>query len=108
MFKGKRHYNEFLDGGEGISTSVLGDRLKMLESHGILCREQDEVKKSRIKYCLTEKGIDLLPIMIEFILWSERYDEQTEADGEFVRQARTSRNSLISILRSELVENHLS
>jgi len=107
MFKGKRHYNEFLRSGEGISTSVLGDRLQKLQSAGIISSNADHIKKSRIRYSLTQKGIDLLPLMIEQILWSEQYDEQTEADGEFVRQAKTSRGSLISILRTEMEEAHL-
>ena len=64
MFKGKRHYNEFLEAGEKVSTSVLGDRLKRLEEMGIISKGQDEVKKSRIRYSLTQKGIDLLPILL--------------------------------------------
>ena len=107
MFKGKRHYNEFLGSGEGISTSVLGDRLQKLQLAGIISSHADHIKKSRIRYSLSQKGIDLLPLMIEQILWSEQHDEQTEADREFVRQARTSRESLISILRAELEEEHL-
>ena len=38
MFKGKRHYNEFLEAGENLSTSVLGDRLRKLGEVGIISR----------------------------------------------------------------------
>mgnify|MGYP000034154312 FL=1 len=68
MFKGKRHYNEFLESEEKISTSVLGDRLRMLEDSGIISKREDNVKKSRIKYSLTKKGIELLPILVEMII----------------------------------------
>ena len=34
MFKDKRHYNEFLEAGEKVSTSVLGSRLRQLEEVG--------------------------------------------------------------------------
>ena len=64
MFKGKRHYNEFLEGGERVSTSVLGSRLRQLENVGLISKGEDDVKKSRIKYSLTQKGIDMLPFMV--------------------------------------------
>ena len=73
MFKGKRHYNEFFESDERVSTSVLGDRLKSLEERGIISRSKDDIKKSRIKYSLTKKGIALLPLMVEIIVWSGEY-----------------------------------
>jgi len=83
MFKGKRHYNEFFESDEKISTSVLGDRLKMLEESGIISKGEDIVKKSRIRYSLTKKGIDMLPFMVDMIVWSGVYDQQTEAGKYF-------------------------
>ena len=41
MFKGKRHYNEFSESGEKVSTSVLGDRLRQLEESRIITKGQD-------------------------------------------------------------------
>ena len=77
MFKGKRHYNEFFESGEKVSTSVLGDRLRQLEESRIITKGQDTVKKSRIKYSLTQKGIDMLPFMVDMISWSGEYDKET-------------------------------
>ena len=79
MFKDKRHYNEFLAGPEKVSTSVLRDKLRLLEEGGIISKSEDRVKKSRIRYSLTEKGIQLLPFMVELVLWSEKYDPETVA-----------------------------
>ena len=87
MFKGKRHYNEFLEAGEKVSTSVLGDRLKKLEELGIISKGEDSVKKSRIRYSLTLKGIDLLPILLEMIIWGGVNDELTESPKEFMDQS---------------------
>ena len=97
MFKGKRHYNEFLEAGEKVSTSVLGDRLKKL----------DAVKKSRIRYSLTQKGIDLLPILIEMIVWGGFKDELTESPKEFLDQATQNREALIKEIRENLIKDHL-
>ena len=108
MFKGKRHYNEFLEAGENVSTSVLGDRLKKLEEVGIISRGEDTVKKSRIRYSLTLNGIDLLPILIEMIVWGGYHDELTEAPEEFLEQATQNREDLIQQIRENLLREHLS
>jgi DNA-binding HxlR family transcriptional regulator len=107
MFKGKRHYNEFLDAGEKVSTSVLGDRLKKLEEMGIISKGQDSVKKSRIRYSLTQKGIDLLPILLEMIVWGGVNDQLTESPKEFIEQAINNRGVLLNNIRENLIKDHL-
>ena len=107
MFKGKRHYNEFFESGEKVSTSVLGDRLKQLEESGIISKGQDIVKKSRIKYSLTKKGIDMLPFMVDMISWSGEYDNETEAGDVFLAQARDGREFLLKSIREKLQKEHL-
>jgi len=107
MFKEKRHYNEFFESGEKVSTSVLGDRLKQLEESGIIIKGEDSVKKSRIKYSLTKKGIDMLPFMVDIIVWSGLYDEKTEAGKEFLIKATENRDYLISSIREKLESEHL-
>ncbi len=108
MFKEKRHYNEFLESNEKVSTSVLGDRLKMLEENKIISKGKDDVKKSRIKYSLTKKGIDMLPILIDMIIWGGFYDDKTEAEKVFLTQATKNREYLISSIREKLEKEHLS
>lgn len=107
MFKSKRHYNEFFDSEEKVSTSVLGDRLKMLESLKIISKGSDSVKKSRKKYSLTEKGISLLPIMVEMIVWGALNDDDTEARNDFIIQATKDRDNLISTIQEKLEKEHL-
>jgi len=107
MFKGKRHYNEFLEAGEHVSTSVLGNRLKRLEEMGIISSGEDSVKKSRIRYSLTQKGIDLLPILLEMIIWGGINDELTESPEEFMDKAINDRESLIKQLREKLINDHV-
>ena len=108
MFKGKRHYNEFLEGDEGVSTSVLGTRLRQLEERGLIRRGQDHVKRSRIRYSLTEKGIALLPMMVEMILWSADHDPDTEAGDDFLLPARNDRATLLATLEGQLRSDHLA
>src|SRR5210317_581307 len=108
MFKGKRHYNEFLEAGEKVSTSVLGDRLKKLEEMGIISKGQDKVKKSRIRYSLTQKGIDLLPILLEMIIWGGLKDGLTESPKEFMDQAINHKKIMLHELREQLIRDHVA
>lgn len=107
MFNSKRHYNEFFDSEERVSTSVLGDRLKMLESLKFISKSSDSVKKSRIKYSLTKKGISLLPLMVEIVVWSDQIDKDTEAGSDFIIHATKDRENLISIIQEKLEKEHL-
>ncbi|TNE59896.1 MAG: transcriptional regulator, partial [Bacteroidetes bacterium] len=86
----------------------LGDRLKKLEEVGIISRGEDSVKKSRIRYSLTRKGIDLLPILIEMIVWGGFNDELTEAPEEFLEQATQNREAMIQQIRVDLIKEHIS
>lgn len=108
MFKGKRHYNEFFESDEKVSTSVLGDRLKSLEKDGIITKSEDAVKKSRIRYSLTEKGIALLPMLVEMIIWSGDFDTKTAAGKDFLKQAKKDKEKLIIELNKQLKKEHLN
>lgn len=93
--KGKCFYKEFLEAGEGIATNVLSDRLKMLESEGIIKSRKYEKLKTMKTYSLTEKGKGLIPILVEIIIWGATYDKDTEAPEEFVRNAKKDREKVI-------------
>jgi DNA-binding HxlR family transcriptional regulator len=45
-------------------------------------------------YSLTQKGLDLLPMLTEIVLWSAKYDENTAADAGFVAMAKSDRSAL--------------
>ena len=67
-----RHYDQFL-ANLGIATNILSNRLKLLVGNGIMERESDADDARRIKYKLTEKGLDLYPIILAFIKWGDRW-----------------------------------
>ncbi len=73
MMNGKNTYNEFLKSNEKIATNVLADRLSMLEKSDIISKEEHPESKAKIYYKLTKKGIRLLPVLIELILWADEY-----------------------------------
>lgn len=73
MFAGKRHYREFLASDEGISSNILADRLAMLVTEGIISKADDPNHRLKAIYSLTEKGIDLLPVIAQISRWSRKY-----------------------------------
>ena len=95
IFKGKVHYGDFLESDERIATNILADRLQTLEHFGIITKATDTKLKNKIIYSLTKKGIDLLPMLIEMILWSSKYDPKTAAPKDFVTRAQKDKKRLM-------------
>ena len=87
MFSGKRTYGEFLQSEEKIATNILADRLLILEKTGMV--EKKAFPGNRVKnlYQLTLKGIDLMPVLFEIILWGDKYLEIPERAHQLSRPA---------------------
>lgn len=73
MFAGKKHFREFLQSEEGISSRTLADRLQALQDEGIVTRHDDPTHKLKAVYRLTQAGIDLLPVLVSLGVWGNRY-----------------------------------
>lgn len=56
-----------------ISRKVLTEQLKELEEDGIISRKEFEASVQRVEYILTEKGLDLLPILNMLTRWNKKY-----------------------------------
>lgn len=67
---GKETFKDFSESGEGIATNILSSRLKMLEEKKVVTKHKSKVNKRVNIYRLTEKGIALLPVIIELVQWS--------------------------------------
>ncbi len=102
LFKEKSSYGEFLASEEKIATNILSDRLQTLQQAEIIKKIANKQDKRKDIYRLTKKGIDLLPILIEIILWSAKYDPQSAASKDFVSKTREDKNKLIQDIIEEL------
>lgn len=98
LFKGRKTFREFEESEEGIASNILTDRLKRLESEGILERRKDPDDARRSFYRLTGKGMDLAPVAIEMVIWGARY-EKTAAPPDVIEAMVTNREAVISDLR---------
>ena len=73
LFLKKSTYNDFLKSAESIATNILASRLKALEENGLIEKLEHPDSKAKILYRLTQKGIDLLPILMEVYSWADKY-----------------------------------
>ena len=73
LFNKKKHYNEFLNAPEKISTNILANRLKMMEKEKLLSSSIDQ-KNRRLKiYVPTQKARDLEPVLKAVEEWGQKY-----------------------------------
>ncbi len=98
----KSYFGDFANSEEGIATNVLANRLKRLEDQGIISKEQDKIKLSKYIYRLTDMGLDLLPIMIEMILFAGKHDKHPPAAlKDFLVKIKRNKNEFIKNLRKK-------
>ena len=100
MFRGSTRFQDFLNAREGISTNVLSDRLSRLEAQQIISRQKDPANGRQVLYELTEKGKDLLPILLAVIGWAEKYAPETGISSDMGERIRND----LSGVRDELLE----
>src|ERR1700733_3574820 len=73
IFMNRRHFRELLTKSvEGIASNILADRLQRLVQQGIIVKSQDPSHKQKAIYSLTERGIELLPLLMEIVAWGNK------------------------------------
>lgn len=102
MFGNKRTYNDFLKSEEGIATNILASRLKGLEENGIIEKSAHPDSKAKILYKLTTKGIDLLPIIMEVYIWSDKYMTIPANIKATIKEAKKDKDKFIKLVTKEL------
>jgi DNA-binding HxlR family transcriptional regulator len=95
MVRGFRTFKEFQQSGEGIATNILADRLRKLESTGIITSEKVELDGRRVHYRLTEKGVDLAPVVLDLLIWAARH-EWTAAPCALIDSLAQNREAVLA------------
>jgi DNA-binding HxlR family transcriptional regulator len=106
MLRGFRTYKEFLGSYERIATNILADRLRKLETHGIIASEQDPSDGRKLIYWLTPKGLDLAPVLTEMVLWAAAHEDV--GNLALVRQMREDKEQFIATVRQRWAEKTAS
>jgi len=72
LLQGKKTFKDFSISLEKIAPGILSSRLKWLEENELITKQKLPNNQKENIYLLTEKGIELAPIITEIILWSDK------------------------------------
>ena len=98
MVRGFRTFRQFQQSGEGVATNILADRLRKLQMAGIIAAETDKTDGRKLNYRLTEKGIDLAPVLLDLLIWGARH-ERTAAPCSLIAEMAKNREEVLAEVR---------
>jgi DNA-binding HxlR family transcriptional regulator len=77
-FYGATRFEEFAE-RTGLSEPVTAARLRELTDEGILRREpyREPGQRTRQRYLLTDKGAELLPVLVALMQWGDRWEQES-------------------------------
>ena len=107
MFEDKRHFRELLHSEEKIASNILTDRLNMLEREGIISKADDPEHQQKIIYSLTEKGIDLLPLIVEIGAWSIKHKPVDLVKHKHAQDLVKGGKEMQAEIRKDLMKRHI-
>lgn len=102
MFAKQCTYGDFLKSDEKIATNILASRLQTLEENGIITKSDHPDSKAKVLYKLTNKGIDLLPLMIEINLWAEKYYDLPADRKAMLKEVKKDKGKFIKKMANDL------
>jgi DNA-binding HxlR family transcriptional regulator len=103
LLHGKHTYGELVASPEHIPTNILADRLKRLESTGIITSTAYQQRPVRYSYTLTAKGKALGDVLLAFVHWGKQHIPGTvtlnhgsagEVEGASARSTRRKRKQV--------------
>jgi DNA-binding HxlR family transcriptional regulator len=103
MFYDKTSYSEFLASSEKIATNILTDRLNILHNEGFVIKRISPLNKSKFIYGLTDKGIELVPLMIELLIWGAKFNPDGGPET-VLDKIKKNKNKFIKELQQKLME----
>jgi DNA-binding HxlR family transcriptional regulator len=95
LLENKETFKDFTESDEAIATNILSAKLKLLEELGLVTRSKLPTNKKSVYYHLTDKALDLVPVIVELGIWSDKHLRElhpTIANGqgmEFLRSDKT-------------------
>lgn len=82
IFRGYRRFDD-IQRSLGIARNVLANRLERLVEEGIL--EKRPYAEHRFEYFLTEKGIDLWPVLVSLVKWGDKHEPGMDGPPVVIR-----------------------
>ncbi|WP_421917245.1 winged helix-turn-helix transcriptional regulator [Mesorhizobium sp.] len=107
VFAGKKHFREFLQSDEGISSRTLAERLQTLQDEGILTRGDDPSHKLKAIYRLTEAGIDLVPVLATLGAWGARHRKADSDLADIAEGLAAGGDAALERMKAALRAEHI-
>ena len=107
LLEGKEIFKDFIESDEAIATNILSTKLKFLEEVGIIIKRQRPDNRKTNHYLLTDKGLALIPIILELATWSDKHLRDihpTIVNGEEMEFLRTDKAAFASALEKNYRE----
>ena len=95
-------FGEFLLSDEKIARTILADRLEELVENGFIVKEVSPVNKSKFLYYPTQKGVDLVPLLLQLADWSEKHQTSVVHPKTAVAAFKNSRGKAMQQLRKRI------
>lgn len=87
MFRNSTHFSQFQK-SLGLATNILAKRLEGFVTAGLMQHRQPGSPGGRTEYLLTQKGLELKPVIIALTEWGDKWVQpgpviyQNESDGQ--------------------------
>lgn len=102
LFFNKNTYGDFLKSDEKIATNILASRLQGLEDNRLIEKFEHPESKAKFLYKLTLKAIDLLPIIVEIYLWTDKYLDIPAEIKTTINEVKKDKAEFIKSLTKQL------
>lgn len=102
IFEGKNSWLEWKASAEHIAPSVLSDRVNLLMEEKYLIKKVSESNASKFHYFLTDKGLDLIPLMVELMEFGCRYNPQG-GSAYWMKKIEASKKKTITELHEKML-----
>jgi DNA-binding HxlR family transcriptional regulator len=107
MFHQKSTYGEFLKSEEKIATNILASRLQNLEENELIEKLEHPESKAKVLYKLTPKAIDLLPIIVEIHLWTDKNFELPIEIKTLIEEVKKDKTEFIKKVTAQLKKKQI-
>jgi len=98
VYFGKKTYGEFMSSDEGIARNILASRLVQLVDSGIIIKTPHPDDGRKDIYKLTEKGLGLIPILLDMADWGAEHSNQYEDLKSWLELVRRDRSNMIALI----------
>jgi len=104
VYFGKQTFGEFLASSEGIARNILAGRLEQLQERGILHKTPHPHDGRKDLYALTDRGLDLIPMLLVAADWGAEHAPSTDAPGWWIELVRARREEITALIRDAVRE----